>query len=152
MSKINSIIFVCLGNICRSPLAEGIAKEYLKSKDLNIEIYSAGTGDYHIGEAPCENSIKIAKQNNIDISKYQARQFTKEDINKYDLVIGLDSSNVQNIKKLGQVEVLKLGDFGFNGNDVPDPYFFNGFEGFDYVFEMIETCVKNLIDEKMKEN
>lgn len=143
-----SIIFVCLGNICRSPLAEGIAREYIKEKNLDIIIDSAGTGDWHIGNPPCPDSIKIAKMNGIDISKQRARQVKMEDFNKYDLVVGLDSSNVQNLKNLGCKSPLKLGDFGYDGEDVPDPYFFDGFEGFDKVFEMIDVCVKNLIDSK----
>jgi len=148
MSK--SIIFVCLGNICRSPLAHGIAENYVNKNNLDLKISSAGTGSWHIGEPPCENSIKVAKQNGIDISSQRAVQFTKNDINKYDYVIGLDDSNVKNIKKLGQEKVLKLGDFGFSGKDVPDPYFFEGFEGFDKVYEMIEICVKTLLEDITK--
>ena len=149
MNKINSIIFVCLGNICRSPLAEGIAKRYVVQENLDIKISSAGTGAWHVGEAPCENSIRVAKQNGIDISKQKAKQFTSKDIQSYDLIIGLDDSNVSNLKKLGVKNVLKLGDFGFEGKDVPDPYFFDGFEGFDKVFNMIDICVKNLIKQKI---
>lgn len=148
--EINSILFVCLGNICRSPLAEGIANEYIKEENLEIEIQSAGTGDWHIGEAPCENSIKVAKQNGIDISHQRARQVKFEDFEKFDLVIGLDDKNIENLKRLGCKNPLKLGDFGFDGEDVPDPYFFNGFEGFDRVYNMIEICVKTLINSKVK--
>ena len=148
MSKAKSIIFVCLGNICRSPIAQGVAQEYIKEKNLDIEIASAGTGDWHIGEAPCEHSIKVAAMNNVDISKQKAQQVQKADFSKYDLIIGLDDSNIENLKKLGATNILKLGSYGFDGADVPDPFFFDGFEGFDKVYEMIEICVKNLIDEK----
>jgi len=144
MSK--SIIFVCLGNICRSPLAEGVAKQYIKENNLDIYIESAGTGDWHIGEPPCDNSIKVAHQNGIDISTQRARQVKKEDFEKFDYVIGLDDSNVQNLKKLGCKNVLKLGNYGYEGKDVPDPYFFDGFEGFDKVFSMINSCTKSFID------
>jgi len=144
MSK--SIIFVCLGNICRSPLAEGAAKQYIKDKGLDIDVESAGTGSWHIGEPPCENSIKVAHQNGLDISQQRARQVKTEDFEKFDYVIGLDDSNVQNLKNLGCKNVLKLGDYGYDGEDVPDPYFFDGFEGFDKVFSMINTCTKNFID------
>jgi len=144
MSK--SIIFVCLGNICRSPLAEGAAKQYIKDNNLDIYIESAGTGSWHIGEPPCENSIKVAHQNGLDISQQRARQVKTEDFEKFDYVIGLDDSNVQNLKNLGCKNVLKLGDYGYDGEDVPDPYFFDGFEGFDKVFSMINTCTKNFID------
>ena len=148
--QIKSILFVCLGNICRSPLAEGIAKEYVKHKNLDIKIDSAGTGNWHIGNPPCENSIKVAAMNNIDISKQKARQVEIKDFKDFDLIVGLDASNVQNLKNLGCKKVLKLGDFGYDGEDVPDPYFFEGFEGFDKVFEMISVCTKNLIDNKVQ--
>ena len=145
--EVKSIIFVCLGNICRSPLAEGIAKEYIKEKNIDIIIQSAGTGNWHIGDAPCENSIKVALLNGVDISKQKAQQIKKDDLKNFDLVVALDDSNISNLKNLGCKNPLKLGDFGFNGECVPDPYFFDGFEGFDKVFEMIDICVRNLIDE-----
>ena len=148
--EIKSILFVCLGNICRSPLAEGIAKNYIKEKNFDLIIESAGTGHWHIGEKPCENSIKVAKLNGVDISNQKARQVKKEDFKNFDLIVGLDDSNIQNLKNLGCKNPLKLGSFGFDGECVPDPYFFDGFEGFDKVFEMIDICVKNLIDEKVK--
>lgn len=148
--EIKSILFVCLGNICRSPLAEGIAKNYIKEKNLNLVIQSAGTGHWHIGEAPCENSIKVALLNGVDISKQKAQQVKKSDFKTFDLIVGLDDKNISNLKNLGCKNPIKLGDFGFNGECVPDPYFFDGFEGFDKVFEMIDVCVRNLIDEKVK--
>ncbi|MBY0541542.1 MAG: low molecular weight phosphotyrosine protein phosphatase [Campylobacterales bacterium] len=148
--EIKSILFVCLGNICRSPLAEGIAKNYIKEKNLNLIIESAGTGHWHVGEKPCENSIKVALLNGVDISNQKAQQIKKSDFKTFDLIIGLDDSNISNLKNLGCKNPIKLGDFGFNGECVPDPYFFDGFEGFDKVFEMIDVCVRNLIDEKVK--
>lgn len=143
-----SILFVCLGNICRSPLAEGIAKKIINEKNLNIEIDSAGTGNWHIGEAPCKNSVKVAKQHNIDISHYKGRQVQVDDFKEYELIVALDQSNYDNLKKMGAKNLVKLGSFGYEGKDVPDPFFFPGFEGFDKVFDMIETCVKQLLKEK----
>ena len=148
--EIKSILFVCLGNICRSPLAEGIAKNYIKEKNLNLVIESAGTGHWHVGEKPCENSIKVALLNGVDISNQKAQQVKKSDFKNFDLIVGLDDSNISNLKNLGCKNPIKLGDFGFDGECVPDPYFFDGFEGFDKVFEMIDVCVRNLIDEKVK--
>jgi protein-tyrosine phosphatase len=148
--EVKSILFVCLGNICRSPLAEGIAKKYIEEKNLNLIIESTGTGSWHIGEAPCENSIKVGHLNGVDISKQKAQQVKKTDFKNFDLIVGLDDSNISNLKNLGCKNPIKLGDFGFNGECVPDPYFFDGFEGFDKVFEMIDVCVRNLIDEKVK--
>lgn len=144
-----SILFVCLGNICRSPIAQGVAEIYIKEKNLDLIVDSAGTGNWHEGEKPCDNSIKVAFDNGIDISKQKARQVKKEDFKKFDLIVGLDSSNIKNLKNIGCQNPLKLGDFGFDGADVPDPYFFDGFEGFDKVFEMIDVCVRNLIDKSI---
>jgi len=145
--QIFSILFVCLGNICRSPLAEAIARDIINKHNLNIKVDSAGTGSWHVGETPCENSQKVALQNSLDISNYKARQVTKKDFKEFDLIVGLDHKNISNLKKLGSQNPLLLGDFGFDGEDVPDPYFFDGFEGFTTVYSMIEKCVNNLFKE-----
>ncbi len=142
-----SVLFVCLGNICRSPLAEGIAKQIVAEQGLDILIDSAGTGNWHSGETPCENSIVIAKSKGVDISQQHARQITEEDASIFDLVIALDQSNYNDLKKLGIKKLRKLGEFGANNDDIPDPYFFPGYEGFEKVYEMIELCVINLFDE-----
>ena len=144
-SSISSILFVCLGNICRSPLAEGIAKKQIAKSGLHVNVDSAGTGDWHVGEAPCQHSIDIAREHDLDISMQRARQITKDDIDTYDLVIALDESNYNDLKRLGAQHLIKLGDFGFDGEDVPDPYFFPGFEGFEKVYAMIDTAVSHLL-------
>ena len=143
-----SIIFVCLGNICRSPIAEGCAKKLADANNLDIIIASAGTSAWHIGETPCMNSIKVCKQHHIDIAHYKGSQFTKEDNNSYDLVVALDESNYNDLKSLGVPNLVKLGKYGYHSEDVPDPYYFDCFEGFEKVYEMIDTCVKNLFDEE----
>jgi protein-tyrosine phosphatase len=145
-----SVLFVCLGNICRSPLAEGVAKAKVEDMGLDIVVDSAGTGDWHLGEPPCANSIKVAKMHGIDISSLRARKVTKEDFDKFGLIVALDDSNMANLKKMGAVNLVKLGDFGYEGADVPDPYFFDGFEGFIEVFKMIEVCVNNLFSVKFE--
>jgi protein-tyrosine phosphatase len=140
------ILFVCLGNICRSPIAEGVAQNIVNQKALAIEIDSAGTSHWHEGEHPCSHSVKIAKRNSVDIADQRSRPITKEDIEKFDYVVGMDEQNRQDLIDFGFKNVYKLGDFGgFNGKDVPDPYFFPGFEGFEKVFHMIDTAVKDLI-------
>lgn len=140
------ILFVCLGNICRSPLAEEIARDLAKKQNINITVDSAGTGSWHIGEPPCEHSIKIARENGLDISNLRARQVSVHDFKNFDMVVGLDASNIANLKKMGCTNPLLLGDFGFDGEDVPDPYFFAGFEGFEKVYKMIKSCVENLLN------
>lgn len=141
----SSILFVCLGNICRSPLAEGIAKKIAVEKGLDIEIDSCGTGSWHIGEPPCSDSIRVAKIHGLDISMLRARQITAADIEHFELLIALDQNNLRDLKKMGAENVQKLGAYGYDNEDVPDPYFFPGYEGFDKVYEMIEVCVSNLL-------
>lgn len=140
-----SIIFVCLGNICRSPIAEGIAKKIIKENLLEIEVDSAGTGDWHVGEKPCPNSVKVAKNNGVDISNLSSRQVNKSDFEKFDLIVALDAQNYADLKALGAKNLVKLGSYGYDGKDVPDPYFYDGFKGFDEVYKMCEECVNNLL-------
>jgi len=130
------ILFVCLGNICRSPLAEGIARS-LSSEHI---FDSAGTGHWHIGEPPCKKSQLIAKRKGIDISDLRARQISKDDIGKWDKVIAMDSKNLADLKAMGFKNAQMLLD-----KDVPDPYFFDGEEGMDEIYEMIKTGVKKVI-------
>jgi len=138
------ILFVCLGNICRSPLGEGIAQNIIDQNDLLIEVDSAGTSDRYTGEHPCGYSIKIAKQHDLDISQQKSRPITKEDIVKFDYILAMDERTEQALMNFGFSNVYKLGDFGdYKGADVPDPYFFHSFEGVDKVFEMVDTCVKD---------
>lgn len=144
----SSILFVCLGNICRSPLAEGIARSIAAKEGLDVVIDSCGTGSWHVGESPCESSVKVAEEHGVDISHQRARQIDSDDLDWFELIIALDDKNLYDLKDMGVVNVKKLGDYGYNGEDVPDPYFFPGYEGFDKVFEMIESCVIDLLTDK----
>lgn len=141
------ILFVCLGNICRSPLAQGIARDYIRKNNLDIQVDSAGTGDWHIGDSPFHYSVQIAKDNNIDISDLKARQVTQQDFIDFDLIVGLDEKNMADLKNLGCTNVIKLGSVLEDNPDIPDPYFFDGYEGYDAVFDLIEKCVIKLIKE-----
>lgn len=141
----NSILFVCLGNICRSPIAEGVARHMIEQGGHNITVDSAGTGSWHVGEAPCRHSVTVARNNGIDISGLRARQVKKADFSAFDLIVALDQNNYRDLKSMGCKNLVKLGDYGFEGADVPDPYFFEGFEGFDHVYMMIESCVRELL-------
>jgi len=144
-----SIIFVCLGNICRSPLAEGITVKLANEHQLHIEVDSAGTGDWHLGEPPCDSSIKVAKMHGIDISHLRARQLVKEDIDRFDVIVVLDESNRLHVKEMGAQNIEKLGCYAYDCQDVPDPYFFDGFDGFLEVYKMIEVCINELFSVKL---
>ena len=153
MSK---ILFVCLGNICRSPLAHGIAEKMSDNKSLNLHIDSAGTIDWHEGEAPCDNSIKVAKLHHVNISKQHSRPLTKNDITYFDYVVAMDKQNKVDMEAFGFTNVYLLGDYGnFKGADVPDPWFFestNIMNSFEKVYTMVETCVEDFIEKVAHES
>lgn len=143
-----SILFVCLGNICRSPIAEGVARSLIEQGGHSLTVDSAGTGSWHVGEAPCRHSVAVAKNHGVDISHLRARQVKKADFESFDLIVALDQSNYRDLKSMGCKNLVKLGDYGHGGADVPDPYFFDGFEGFEHVYTMIESCVIQLLRER----
>lgn len=141
------ILFVCLGNICRSPLAEGVAQKRIDDRGLPLYVESAGTSNWHEGEAPCHNSIKVAQNYDVDISKQRSRPISKLDISSFDYVIAMDTQNHADLIAYGFDTVYRLGEFAeYQGADVPDPYYFEGFEGFEKVYEMVDNCVKDMIE------
>ena len=142
-----SILFVCLGNICRSPLAEGFARKYIKDNKLCINVDSAGTANYHVGENPCTLSQQIALKNGVNISQLKARQVKTSDEQIFDFIVVMDESNKINMKKMGFDKVYKLGDFGYEGLDVPDPYYEQ--DQIQKVYDMVECCVTNFIKQKL---
>ncbi|HHD75805.1 MAG TPA: low molecular weight phosphotyrosine protein phosphatase [Campylobacterales bacterium] len=140
-----SIIFVCLGNICRSSLAEGVANQRVKELGLNVKIESAGLSRYHNGEAPCALSQEIAKKHGLDIS-HQISQHTSEfDLGSFDLVVALDESNKKELLSMGLSNVKKLGDFGFGGKGVADLYYEPHKE--EEVWEMVSVGVEKILEE-----
>ena len=140
------ILFVCLGNICRSPLAHGVAEKIAKEKGLALTVDSAGTSNWHEGEAPCQHSVEIAEQFNVNIRGQRSRPITKKDISLFKYVVAMDHQNKADMETFGFEQVYLLGNYGnFEGKDVPDPYFFDGFEGFETVYSMIEACVEDFI-------
>lgn len=149
------ILMVCLGNICRSPLAEGILKQKIKENNLDWEVSSAGTGYWHIGNPPDERSIAIARQNGIDISDQRAQQLRPGDLQYYDLIFAMDASNYRNILTYATSEeerekvemIMNLVEPGRN-QKVPDPYYND--DGFKEVFEMLERACDKLIERYQK--
>lgn len=141
---------VCLGNICRSPLAEGILQSKINEKGLNWQVESAGTGAWHIGEHPDPRAIKIGKKFGIDISQQRGRQLRAHDLDRFDLLFAMDQSNYRNILQLAvspkQEEkihlILNMVNPGLN-NSVPDPYWNDN--GFEEVFQMLDIACEKII-------
>ena len=151
------ILMVCLGNICRSPIAEGILRHKAEKAELDILIDSAGTSNYHIGDHPDKRTILNAKQHQIDISNLCARQFTVSDFDKFDHIFAMDSSNYSDIVSLARTEKDKqkveliLNRVYPNSNmSVPDPYF-GGEQGFENVFILLDKAC-DVIIESLKKN
>eukprot|EP01088_Endostelium_zonatum_P022291 TRINITY_DN943_c0_g1_i1.p1 TRINITY_DN943_c0_g1~~TRINITY_DN943_c0_g1_i1.p1 ORF type:complete len:158 (-),score=38.61 TRINITY_DN943_c0_g1_i1:92-529(-) len=117
------ILFVCLGNICRSPLGEGIMRELVKNENLDWDVASAGTGDWHIGQGPDRRSVAAAKKLGYDISKQRAQQFKHKMFEEYDLILVMDRSNLTNVQGLAKTkeEKEKVKLF-LDDDEVPDPY------------------------------
>ena len=138
-----SIIFICLGNICRSSLAEGVAKKRAKELGLDIVIESAGLSTYHNGENPCSISIELGKKHGVDISKQISQHVSEFDLASFDLVVALDESNKKELLAMGLTDVKKLGDFGFDGKDVADLYYEP--EKVDKVWEMVSFGVEEIL-------
>ena len=140
---------VCLGNICRSPLAQGILESKLNGHHTNWHVDSAGTGSWHIGEKPDPRSIDIALKHGIDISQQRARQIIGEDLDTFDLILAMDTSNYQNVIKMArnsdQREKVKLIlNYTYPGQNraVPDPYFDGGFQK---VYDLLNEAMDQLI-------
>ena len=132
---------VCLGNICRSPLAEGILKSKLNA---NFEVDSAGTAAYHVGNPPDQRSIAVAQQFGIDISQQRARQFKKDDFNSFDLIFVMDQNNYNNVVELATPAQRRKVHLLRENNEVPDPYY-GDLSAFEAVFHLIDTACETLV-------
>jgi protein-tyrosine phosphatase len=135
------ILMVCLGNICRSPLAEGILKSKLNA---NFEVDSAGTAAYHVGNPPDKRSIAVAQQFGIDISQQRARQFKKDDFNSFDLIFVMDQNNYNDVVELATPAQRRKVHLLRENNEVPDPYYGDA-SAFEAVFHLIDTACETLV-------
>ena len=141
---------VCLGNICRSPLAEGILQSKVNPNTVSVD--SAGTAAYHIGKLPDERSIEVAQKHGIDITKQRARKFVVKDFDEFDIIFAMDDSNYQNILSLARnntdeqkVRMILNETHPTKNLSVPDPYY-GGNEGFENVYKMLDEACDIIAD------
>ncbi len=148
---------VCLGNICRSPLAEGILRQKIAEHELSWQVESAGTGAYHLGEPPDHRSIAVAKDNDIDITTQVARKLRQQDVFDFDYILAMDTQNYRDVKSLAngitgaKIELILNYLYPGENRAVPDPYF-GGPEGFENVYALLdEACdafIKQVTNQK----
>ena len=145
------ILMVCLGNICRSPLAEGILQEKVKKAGLNWVVDSAGTNHYHTGDPPHPLSQKVALATGIDITNQRARRFTSEDLNQFDKIYALAGDVLNDIRRItgnkfdsSKVDLLMNEQYPGKNLDVPDPYY-GGEPDFYEVYELLDEVLDQLI-------
>jgi protein-tyrosine phosphatase len=145
------ILMVCLGNICRSPLAEGIMKQKIKQRGLDWEVDSAGTGSWHQGEKPDPRSIYTASQHGLDITSQRARQLQSADLDDYDLILAMDHSNYEDIlrkafAKSHEDKVKMIMEYVHPGKteSVPDPYWDD--DGFEKVYNMLDEACERIVE------
>ena len=143
------ILFVCLGNICRSPIAEGIARARFDTAGIDVEVASAGVGDWHIGSPPDRRAIAAAWQAGVDIGGQRARRVSPESLSDYALVLGMDRENIKALTDMADpadhAKIRLLMEFTDDPEaEIPDPYF-GGHQGFDEVVLMVEKAVQGLI-------
>lgn len=141
------ILMVCLGNICRSPMAEGVMRHLVKEQNLDWEIASAGTGNWHIGSAPDQRGVAVAKNFGYDISEQRARLFTSYLFDQFDHILVMDKNNYQDVLKLAQNKEQreKVRFFLADEGELIDPYHHNDL--FEPVFKEVEARCKRLIKE-----
>lgn len=152
MSASVRVLFVCLGNICRSPTAHGVFEVMVREAGLDdrIEVDSSGTGDWHVGKAPDARSVAEAKSRGYDLSHLRARQVEVADFHEFDLIIAMDHSNLADLKAMqpadGRAEVRLFLEFATDADvdEVPDPYY-GGTEGFARVFQLVESASHGLL-------
>ncbi|MBL8399143.1 MAG: low molecular weight phosphotyrosine protein phosphatase [Candidatus Accumulibacter sp.] len=146
------VLFICMGNICRSPTAEGVLRQLVREKGLEgkIEVDSAGTHGYHVGEAPDQRTQRAAASRQYDLSEMRARKVAAQDLDYFDLILAMDRNNLDVLKRICPADKHhRLGLFmkyshNFDDDEVPDPYYGLG-HGFDLVLDMIEDAARGLL-------
>ncbi len=149
-SVMTKVLMVCLGNICRSPLAQGILESKVDSGE--VEVDSAGTAAYHVGELPDPRSIATARDHGIDLTSQRARQFVTEDFDRFDHIFVMDRSNEQNVLRLARnasdeekVHLILNETYPGENREVPDPYY-GGDQGFEHVYQLLNDASDRIVE------
>ena len=152
--KLVRIMFVCMGNICRSPLAEGVLRHQAREAGVldHLEIASSGTGAWHVGQAPDRRMTQTAKKHGVSLDGQRAQQFEFGDLSYYDYIFAMDSDNLGNIKHLDfqdkslhKIALFRSHDSEPGDRQVPDPYY-GGPQGFEHVYEIVERTCKRILE------
>ena len=149
--EINSVLFICMGNLCRSPSAEAVFRHKVAEKGIDIVIDSAGTSGSHVRDKPDHRAVKAGEARGYSFDKLRARKVTAQDFSKFDIVIAMDNDNIRELKKVApeelQDKIVLFLDFakGFDDKEVPDPYY-GGARGFQLVLDMVEDASNGLIE------
>ena len=146
MKERRSILFVCTGNICRSPTAEGVLRSLCKQHGIELRIESAGLGDWHVGHPPDERAQHHAKNRCYDLSAQRARQVRADDFERFDMILAMDRGHLRALQKLAPPHHHAKIRLFVEGRDVPDPYY-GGPDGFEKVLDLVEARCKRLLQE-----
>lgn len=148
------VLLVCMGNICRSPTAEAVLRHYIRHYRLGdkVEVDSAGTHGYHVGEAPDARTQRAALARGYDLSQLRARKVARQDLDYFDLILAMDRTNLDNLQRMaspeqqGKIRLFMDYAKNFEDDEVPDPYYGLGY-GFDLVLDMVEDAALGIVDE-----
>ena len=146
MKERRSILFVCTGNICRSPTAEGVFKSLCRKQGIELRIESAGLGDWHVGDPPDQRAQHHAKNRGYDLSAQRARQVRAEDFERFDMILAMDRGHLRALQKLAPARHHAKIRLFVEGRDVPDPYY-GGPDGFEKVLDLVEAQCRRLLQE-----
>lgn len=144
--KERRILFVCTGNICRSPTAEGVLRHLARQESMELQIESAGLGDWHVGQPPDERAQHHARNRGYDLSTQRARQVRARDFEDFDMILAMDSGHLRALQKLAPPRHHAKIRLFVAGSDVPDPYD-GGAEGFEKVLDLVEAQCRRLLAE-----